>query len=86
MTDEFNALISNDTWELVPSTYAHNLVASKWVFRINYNSDGSLERYKARLVAAGNHQQAGIQFYDAFAHVARPATICLVLSIAIACH
>jgi len=43
MPDEFNALISNDTWELVPQIDAHNLVASKWGLKIKYSFDRSLE-------------------------------------------
>ena len=37
--------------KLLPPTDAHNLVASKWIFRIKYNSDGLLEHYKARLLS-----------------------------------
>jgi len=55
MTDEYEALISNDTWDLVPHTPSQNLVASKWVYKIKYRSDGAVERYKARLVATGDH-------------------------------
>jgi len=56
MTEEYNALLTNDTWELVPPQSGHNLVGCKWVYRVKFNSDGSVERYKARLVALGNHQ------------------------------
>jgi len=79
-------IISNDTWELVPPNYAHNLVSSKWVFWIKYNSDGSLECDKARLVAASNHQQAYNDFHDTFAPIIRPATIRLILSLAVTNH
>ena len=81
MFDEFDALISNNTCKFVPYTNAHNLLVSKWVLSIKYNSDGSLTRYKARLVAVGNHQQAGIDYHDTFAPVVHPATIHLVLSL-----
>ena len=68
MSDAFNDLISNDTWELVPHRPFQNLVASKWVYGV------------ARLVAAGNYQQAGIDFLKTFSLVICPATIGLVLS------
>ena len=83
MANEFNVLMANDTWELVPYNSAQNFVASKWVYRIKYKSDGSIKRYKARLVATSNHQQAGIDFHETFSPVVRPATIHLVLSIAL---
>ena len=56
MTEEYNALLANDTWELAPSQSGKNLVGCKWVYRVKFRSDGSIERYKARLVALGNHQ------------------------------
>ena len=55
MNTKFDALLKNQTWTLVPSTQAHNLVGCKWVFRVKRQADGSIERYKARLVAKGFH-------------------------------
>lgn len=57
MTDEYQALQTTGTWELVPSHPSYNLVGCKWVFKIKHKVDGSIERYKARLVAKGFHQQ-----------------------------
>ena len=53
MFEEYNALIANNTWDLVPSQPSQNLVGSKWVYRAKYKFDGIVERYKARLVAQG---------------------------------
>lgn len=53
MVAEYNALLQNNTWELVPRTSAHNPVGCIWVFKVKYNSDGSISRYKTRLVAKG---------------------------------
>jgi histone deacetylase 1/2 len=53
MSDEYNALIRNGTWELVSPTNVNNLVGCKWIFRIKHNPDGSINRFKARLVAKG---------------------------------
>lgn len=57
MQSEFDALISNKTWKLVPCSADMNLITSKWLFRVKYNKDGSVERYKARLVTRGFQQQ-----------------------------
>jgi hypothetical protein len=55
MAEEFNALIKNGTWDLVPYNPSMNVVGAKWVFRLKRKADGSIERYKARLVAKGFH-------------------------------
>ncbi|GJX36836.1 ribonuclease H-like domain-containing protein [Tanacetum coccineum] len=53
MLDEYNALITNGTWVLVPRLTNVNVVRSMWLFKHKFNADGSLNRYKARLVANG---------------------------------
>ena len=47
MSDEFNALIKNGTWILVPPDSQQNLVSCKWIFRVKRNADGSVQKYKA---------------------------------------
>ncbi|GKF64180.1 ribonuclease H-like domain-containing protein [Tanacetum coccineum] len=83
MVDEYNALISNGTWALVPRPANVNVVRSMWLFRHKYNADGSLSRYKARLVANGRSQQQGIDCDETFSPVVKPATIRTVLSLAV---
>lgn len=80
MSAEFNALVHNGTWELVPSTAAQNIVGCKWIFRIKRLPDGSVDTYKARLVAKGFHQRPDVDYHDTFSHVIKPATVRLMLS------
>ena len=75
MKDEFDALVRNGTWELVPSTSMQNLVGCKWVFRIKQLPDGSIDRYKARLVAKCFHHQPDGDYHDTFSPVIKPTTI-----------
>jgi hypothetical protein len=82
MQTEFNALLSNQTWTLVPSNTANNVIGCKWVFKVKRKADGSLERYKARLVAKGFYQQAGVDFRETFSPVVKPTTIQTILSVA----
>ena len=83
MNAEFNALLQNGTWDLVPNDDRKNLVGCKWVFRIKRKPDGTIERYKARLVAKGFHQRPGIDFTETFSPVVKPTTIRIVLSLAL---
>ncbi|XP_073353683.1 uncharacterized protein [Aegilops tauschii subsp. strangulata] len=83
MDNEYQALMKNKTWHLVPPTKGKNLIDCKWVYKIKRKSDGSIDRYKARLVANGFKQRFGIDYEDTFSPVVKEAAIRLVLSIAI---
>ncbi|GKD50672.1 ribonuclease H-like domain-containing protein [Tanacetum coccineum] len=54
-----------------------------WLYKHKYNTDGSLNRYKARLVVNGRSQQQGIDCDETFSLVIKPATIQIVLSLAV---
>ncbi|KAL9238891.1 hypothetical protein vseg_013261 [Gypsophila vaccaria] len=83
MTHQYNALLTNNTWELVPRTPNQNIVGCKWVFRTKYKPDGTLDKYKARLVAKGFHQRPGIDYIETFSPVIKPATIRVLLTLAV---
>lgn len=82
MVDEFQALVKNDTWQLVSLTFDTNVVANKWVFRVKYKVDGSLDKFKARLVAKGFQQTAGLDYFETFSPVVKPSTIIVMFSLA----
>ena len=84
MQAEFDALQANDTWTLVPRPPGVNLVTGKWVFHHKFKSDGSLDRYKARWVLHGFTQRSCIDYDDTFSPVVKPATIRMVLTLALA--
>ena len=69
MNVEFDALLKNQTWSLVPPSPNQNIVGCKWVFHIKRNVDGSIECYKARLVAKGFHQQPGVDYDETYSPV-----------------
>ncbi|GJZ67662.1 ribonuclease H-like domain-containing protein [Tanacetum coccineum] len=83
MDDEYNVLIKNDTWILVPRPPGVNIVRSMWLFQYKYHTDGTLSRYKARLVANGINQQLGIDCDETIILVVKPATIRTLVSLAL---
>ncbi|KAL8101163.1 hypothetical protein AgCh_033153 [Apium graveolens] len=83
MSAEYDALLRNHIWILVPKNSSQNIVDCRWIFKIKHNSDGSVERYKARLVTNGFTQRPGIDFHDTFNPVVKPTTIHLVLSVGV---
>jgi len=83
MENEFQALLKNQTWHLVPRPKGKNIVGCKWVYRLKRKADGTIDRYKARLVAKGFKQRYGVDYEETFSPVVKAATIRLILSIAV---
>ena len=83
MNLEFDALMKNGTWVLISLSSSQNLIGCKWVYQIKWHADGSIERYKACLVAKGFHQQPGIDYGETFSLVIKPTSVRIVLSIAL---
>lgn len=83
MEAEFDALCCNQTWTLVPRPPNANIVGSRWVFKTKHRPDGTVDRFKARLVARGFSQQYSLDYNETFSPVGKPATIRLVISIAV---
>lgn len=86
MAINFDVLLCNETWSLVPYTSSINVVGFKWVFYLKYHVDSSLERHKDYLVAKGFNQQSGIDFNVTSSLVIKITTVQLFLSIAVSTH
>lgn len=78
--DEYIAVCKHGTWHLVPRTEATNLLKGKWVFKVKYNADGSVARFKARYVAKGFGQRPGVDYNETFAPVARIESIRAIIA------
>jgi hypothetical protein len=82
MTEEYQSIIKNDVWEIVPRPKSKDVVSSKWLFKIKHADDGSIEKCKARFVARGFSQKEGIDYEETFAHVARYTSIRTIIALA----
>jgi hypothetical protein len=78
---EGQALDDNGTWKLVERPSGKKVLTSMWVLKIKRNSDGTIERYKARLVVRGCFQVKGIDFDEIFAPVVRLESLRVLLAI-----
>ncbi|KAI3693812.1 hypothetical protein L1987_76764 [Smallanthus sonchifolius] len=82
MKNEYEALLANNTWELVPRPADAPVIRCMWLFKHKFHADGTLERHKARLVVNGKSQTVGIDCDETFSPVVKPTTIRTVLSLA----
>ena len=78
---ELDSLKENDVYDVVDLPPGRKVVGSRWVFKVKQNSDGSIERYKARLVAQGFSQQPGVDFDEIFSPVVRYDSLRLLLAL-----
>lgn len=81
--EEYDALIRNQTWELVPLPPGRKAIGCKWLFKIKRNVNGTIVQHKDRLVEKGCSQVLGCDFKKTFSPVVKPATIRVILFIVV---
>lgn len=81
MEEQYQALIKNNIWELVLSPCDKKIIWCKWVFKIKRNSDGSIARYKAHLVAKSFYQTLDIYYTKIFSLMAKLVTVRVFLTL-----
>lgn len=84
MREEFDSLMKNGTWKLVNAPDNQKIIDNKWVYKIKYNADDTVGRYKARLVVRGFTQEYGVDYHETFSPVMRFTSVRTILAIAVA--
>ncbi|XP_042962629.1 uncharacterized mitochondrial protein AtMg00820-like [Carya illinoinensis] len=69
ISHELTALMQHGKWELVPPSPHYNSLGCKWVFRVKCKSDGSVDRFKARLMAKGYNQRPSVDNKETFSPI-----------------
>ena len=81
MNLELRALERNDTWTITSVPHGKKAIGCKWLDKTKFNSDGTIERYKARLVILGCRQKYGADYQETFAPVAKMTTVRTLLAV-----
>ena len=79
---ELDSILKNKTWELVNFPSGEKPIGYKWIFKRKYFPNGSIEKYKVRLVAKGFSQKQNIAYCDTFALVTRISSIRILIALA----
>jgi hypothetical protein len=82
MQEEYNFLVINNTWSLVPLPKGRKPISCEWMFKMKHGVDGEVECYKAKLVTRGFTQTFGIDYNKTFAFVAKFVSIHCILALA----
>jgi reverse transcriptase-like protein len=85
MDKEIDTLKKANTWSTVQCLANKNIIGSKWDFHIKCKANGSIDKYKAHLVAWGFSQIYSIDYFDTYFPVAKMASVWTILTMA-ACH
>ena len=83
MKEEYDSLMQNKTWTLTHLPKGRKALKSKWVYKLKRNSNGSVQRYKARLVIKGYSQVAGVDYNETYSPVVRYASVRYLMSLAV---
>jgi hypothetical protein len=84
MMEEYQSIMKNDVWEVVPRPEGKSVLTSKWIYKIKHAADDNIEKYKERFVARGFSQREREYYDEMFVLVAKYTSIRSIIAIAFA--
>src|SRR3954469_24832096 len=82
INSEIESILQNHTWELVELHPGCKPLGYRWIFKKKMKADGSIDKYKARLVVKGYNQREGLDYFDTYSPVTRITSIRMIIAIA----
>jgi len=81
MVEEYDFIVGNNVWDVVPRLEEKFVMSSRWVYKVNQAADDSVEKHKARFVPRGFSSVDGIDYDETFSPVARYSSIIYILAL-----
>ena len=82
MKEEYYSIMKNETWELTKLHESKVPIGPKWLLKSKFNANGSIDKYKSRLVTKGYSQKERIDYEGIFAPIAEVNNIILIIALA----
>jgi len=83
MMEEYQSIMKNDVWEIIPRPKGKSSLTSKWIYKTKHVANGSIKKYKAGFMARGFSQKEGIDYDEKKNLVARYTSIMTIIAIAL---
>lgn len=80
MVEEYDSIVRNNVWEVVPRPTKNSVVSSNWLYKVKKAIDGSVEKQKT-IFARGFSQVEGVYYKENFAPIARYSSIISILAL-----
>ena len=81
MVEEYDSIMRNNVWDVVPRSGDKSVVTSQWIYKVKQVANGNIEKHKARFFACGFSQVEEIDYDETFAPIARYSSIRSILAL-----
>jgi len=83
MVEEYDSIMKNNVWEVVPRLENKLVVGSIWIYKVTHAIDGSIEKYKAIFVAKDFSQVEGVDYEETFSTLSRYSSIKTIIALVV---